>query len=177
MGMGCFSFWRFTMKKLLIIIFLIIASLTFQVTVNAEEVDTDIHLDIQTILEKEYENKGITGLYDIEMFQENESPFMTYKNNKEEHYENLKNVLFVENSFSTEESDKMTDLQENGLFTKVNYHKEGQKSDSKDNGFSIFELTVFAGFVAVGLIASFIYIHIRKNKEVKNVYHYHNENK
>lgn len=167
------------MKKTLIIIELIfVAFFAFQFTANAEEVDTEIHLDIQTILEKEYENKGITGLYDIDMFQDADSPFKVYKNNKDEYYNNIKNVLFVKENSVTNEADMMTGLQENGLFTKVNYHLEDQKADSKSSKESnVLGALIFFSFVAVGIIASFIYIHFKKKKEVTDVYNYNIDNK
>lgn len=166
------------MKKFLkMVVLIFIAVFAFQLTAMAEKADTNIHIDTQTILEKDYENKGITGLYDIEMFQENESPFAIVNNNKEEYYKNLNSVLFAKDSFSSKETDINSLAQELGMFSKVNYHIGGQKKDvQEDIGFYVFESFVFIGFVTVGAFASLIYIHIRKNKEGKYVHHDYNEN-
>lgn len=166
------------MKKALISITLMFLSFfALPFAAMAEEADTDIRMDTQTILEKDYENKGITGLYDIEMFQEEESLFTIYKHNKEDHYEKLKSDLFKGDIHLSKEISIQDRTQELGIFSEVNYHIGTKKSTSQeDSVFYIIGALIFTGFSATGVFASLIYIHIRRSKEGKYVYHYNNEN-
>lgn len=166
------------MKKALISIILILLSLSAlpSLTAIAEEADTDIRMDTQTILEKDYENKGITGLYDIEMFHEEDSLFALYKQNKEEHYEKLKKNLFMGDDVLSKETSIQDRTQELGMFSEVNYHIGKHKTTTeKTFVYYIIGTLVFTGFSVAGVFASLIYIHIRRNKEGKYVYHYNNE--
>lgn len=153
------------MRRFVTYILLIITFLSCSMLSVRAEVNSDIKLDEQTILEKEYENKGITGMYGVEMFlPDNENIFKQQADKKDSNIDNLKNSLFVN---SREKTIKTVSEQvdEMNLFSEVKYYA-GNGYSNNTNDVSIYFISVFLICIAIlfGFMGSKLLNNIKKKK-------------
>lgn|GEM_PF-6099526 len=155
------------MKRLLTCFLIAIVFALFTVLSASAEVDTDIKLDKQTIFEKEYENKGITGIYDVEMFlpdDENVFKQKTYKNNL--NIKNLQSSLFI-NGGNAGNRTVSEQIKEMNLFSEVKYYTVNDYSEDKDNLSLDFILAILICLAAVvGFLGAKLINKIKKKKEI-----------
>ncbi len=146
--------------QLFLIMILIIGILfCLHADVFAEQADlteenTDITLNAQTITEKNYENNGLTGIYDVEMFKSDEENIFRLKENEiNQHYENIVNSLFdSSNTVPHTESAYLTVAKLN-LFSKVNYHTNITNDEDGDS----YLLYIYAGLsLAAACVAGYL---------------------
>lgn len=157
------------MKSIKSIIFLSIVVLcffTFYTTAWAEKTDTHINLDSQTIKSKEYQNSGITGIYDIDMFVNDDSIFKQEKLKENDYYKNVGNSLFVKSNInlkSTKVEDQVRDMK---LFSEVkHYLRTGEKENSKDYSFYFFAVLLICLAAVMGFFGARFFKSEKKRKK------------
>lgn len=154
-------------RESIILFFLLIAfGLTSVIHANAEDVDHNIDLNEQTIYEREYENNGITGMYNIDMFIQDDENIFTQKNyDKHEYYINLKKMLF-NNKIEKSKSDNIANQVENlNLFSSVDYHFNPY--EKKEPEIDLFYLAAIMSMLMsgiIGFIIAKVFISKRKGK-------------
>lgn len=167
MGVGFLLIkWVDKMKKFFTYLSLIIIFLFSSMISVSAEINTDIKLNEQTILEKEYENKGITGMYGVEMFlPDDENIFKQQANKKDSNIDYLKSSLFFNNHDKTNQT-VSEQVEEMNLFSKVkNYANKGVANNTDD--ISIYFISVFLICIPIlfGFVGSKLLNNIKKKKE------------
>lgn len=118
---------------------------TVSTPVLAAENPADIDLKPGTILEKNYENNGIAGLYDLDIFSsEADEIFKKKTDNERARYENILSTLFYNRSENVSVEKQVTEL---NLFSEVSYHaSESAEDESSDASFFVFSglILIFA---------------------------------
>lgn len=155
------------MKKF-ILRFLILITLTalFAFSANAA-VNTDIRLDSQTIREKEYENEGITGIYDVDMFESaDENVFKQKKEERSSSLARLQDSLFVKNISINDDKTVSEKADELKLFSSVKYYINDADYEKQDDSslYLSYALLISAAAV-VGFLGARIFFKIKAKKE------------
>lgn len=170
-GYGIFSYIKMeivmrSVKNIIFIFIVVLCFFTFCTTSGAEEADTNINLDSQTIKSKEYRNNGITGIYDIDIFVSDDSIFKQKKLKENNYYKNVGNSLFVESNINLENIKVENQVRDMKLFSEVkHYFKTDEKENSKEYSFYIFAVLLICLAAVMGFFGARFFKSKKKRKK------------
>ncbi len=108
------------------------------------EENTDIILNPQTITEKHYENNGLTGIYNVDLFAPDEDNIFRLKESAaNQYYESIVHSLFDNGNTVPHTEPVDLAVAELNLFSKVNYHTDITSAGDGDSYLSY----IYAGVI------------------------------
>jgi len=131
------------------------------------EENTDIILNPQTITEKHYENNGLTGIYNVDLFAPDEDNiFRLQESAANQYYESIVNSLFDNGNTIRHAEPVYLAVAELNLFSEVNYHTDITSDGEGDSYlFYIYAGVILAMACAAGFLCAKIWSKKKRRKK------------